>query len=125
MVYRFAVQMSGSATVAEEVTQEVFLALIREPGHYDPARAKLSTYLYGMARNQVLRYLEQDRAMVPLAGEGDEEEAPLPGEPAGGGDVLGELTRRETIDSLRRAVLALPQKYREVVVLCEHFLIQG
>ena len=32
---------------------------------------------------------------------------------------LEELTRAETIESVRKAVLSLPAKYREVVVLCE------
>ncbi len=35
------------------------------------------------------------------------------------GDVLGDLARREAIDSVRRAVLSLPKHYREVVVLCD------
>jgi len=51
-VYRFALLMTGAANVAEEVTQEIFLAMIREPHRYDPARASLSAYLYGMARNR-------------------------------------------------------------------------
>jgi RNA polymerase sigma-70 factor (ECF subfamily) len=34
-------------------------------------------------------------------------------------DPLGDLTRSETIESVRQAVLGLPAHYREVVVLCE------
>ena len=34
-------------------------------------------------------------------------------------DTLGDLTRGETIDSVRQAVLALPANFREVVVLCD------
>ena len=34
-------------------------------------------------------------------------------------DPLLDLTRREGIDALRRAVQALPRRYREVVVLCD------
>jgi RNA polymerase sigma-70 factor (ECF subfamily) len=29
-IYRFALHMSGSATAAEDITQEVFLALLRQ-----------------------------------------------------------------------------------------------
>ena len=36
-VYRFAIQMSGSESIAEDVTQEVFLLLMREAAGYDPA----------------------------------------------------------------------------------------
>src|SRR5690348_3594229 len=56
-IYRFALQMSGSPAVAEDVTQEVFLALLREDCGYDPARGTLSAYLYGIARKLVLRHL--------------------------------------------------------------------
>lgn len=37
-LFRFALQMSGSAAVAEDVTQEVFLTLIRDGRGYDPRR---------------------------------------------------------------------------------------
>jgi len=35
------------------------------------------------------------------------------------GDPLDDLTRGETIQSLRDSILALPPHYREVIVLCE------
>src|SRR5258708_8785705 len=65
-VYRFALQMSGRSSVAEEVTQEVFLAMIREAGRFDPGRGSLMAYLYGIARNHVLRCLERDRFYVSM-----------------------------------------------------------
>src|SRR5258708_20467238 len=68
-VYRFALLMSGSPNIAEEVVQEVFLALIRDAQRYDPTRAPLSTYLCGIARNHVLRLLSRERAFVPLPDE--------------------------------------------------------
>ena len=112
-VYRFALYCSGSAEVAEEITQEVFLLLIRAPRQYDAARGPLTAYLCGVARNRLRERWKQDRVLVPL----DEEEH---GRPAheGPGDPLGELTSREALDALRHAVLTLPLRYREVVVLC-------
>jgi len=118
-IYRFALQMCGSESVAEDVVQEVFMALIREGQRFDPARGSLSSYLYGVARNQVLRRLERER---PFAASLDEETGH--GEAAGDAadarpDPLSELARAETVASVRQAVLALPAHYREVVVLCE------
>ena len=52
-IFRFALQMCGSESVAEDVVQEVFMALIREGQRFDPSRGTLSSYLYGVARNQV------------------------------------------------------------------------
>src|SRR5206468_11318462 len=56
------------------------------------------------------------RAMVAL--ETDSDEATLP-ELALEDDPLLDLTHREGLEALRRAVQALPRRYREVVVLCD------
>ena len=37
-IYRFALNMSGSSAVAEEVTQEVFMTVIRDGSRFDAAR---------------------------------------------------------------------------------------
>ena len=115
-IFRFALHMSGSAATAEDITQEVFLALIREGRGYDPSKGTLSGYLFGIARKLVLRHLE--RARLDVAIDEGAEEFPVP-ELSALDDPLAELTHRETIDSLRRAVLALPRRYREVVLLCD------
>jgi RNA polymerase sigma-70 factor, ECF subfamily len=115
-IFRFALHMSGSEALAEDITQEVFLAVIRDDCGFDPARGTLSGYLYGIARKQLLRHIERSRLDVTL--ESDLEDTALP-EMAVDDDPLGDLTRREGIEALRRAVLALPRRYREVVVLCD------
>ena len=114
-VYRFALQMSGRPSVAEEVTQEVFLTVIRDAGRFDPRRGTLVAYLYGIARNHVLRSLERDRLYVPMQDEPECDGSPWTARE----DTLGDLTRGETIESVRQAVLALPANFREVVVLCD------
>jgi len=114
-VYRFALQMSGRRGIAEEVTQEVFLAVIREAGRFDARRGPVLSYLYGIARNHVLRCLERDRPYVAI----EEEQEGEISKWAAVEDTLGDLTRGETIESVRRAVLALPTAFREVVVLCD------
>jgi len=115
-IYRFALHMSGSASQAEDVTQEVFLAILRDECGYDPARGTLSGYLFGIARKLLLRHMERSRSDVPI--EGDPEEAAI-AEWAADGSPLEDLTHREGIESLRRAIRTLPRRYREVVVLCD------
>ncbi len=115
-IYRFAMHMSGSATAAEDITQEVFLALLRQECGFDPERGTLSGYLFGIARKLVLRNLERRRADVPIESESDEAASP---ELAVIDDPLVDLTRREGMEALRRAVMALPRRYREVVLLCD------
>jgi RNA polymerase sigma-70 factor, ECF subfamily len=118
-IYRFALQMSGSPAAAEDVTQEVFLTLMRDARNYDPARGSLGAYLYGIGRNHVLRWLDRGRSNVPLAADQNEESSEVAATLVAADNPLGDLTRRETVDTVRRAVLALPPHYREVVVLCE------
>ena len=102
--------MSGSRDVAEEVTQEVFLAMLTGAHQYAPDRGSLEGFLIGIARNQVRRHI---RALNTLA-------APVrePAKPASE-DWLQELTREQDLIGLRTAILALPPNYREVVVLCD------
>ncbi len=121
-VYRFALQMTGSVVIAEDVTQEVFMELIEHGRRFDPSRGALRSFLYGIARNLVLRRIDKDGHAGPKFGwESRLESGPEPAMedfPAIE-DVLGDLTRRETIDQVRRAVSSLPPVYREAVVLCD------
>ena len=114
-VYRFALRMSGSPALAEDVTQDVFIALMRDGHQFDPARGTMAGYLYGMARHRVLRRLERERSFVSLT---EEEETPLGERFVADDDPLVEYAQQELAETVRQAVLALPAHYREVVVLC-------
>jgi RNA polymerase sigma-70 factor (ECF subfamily) len=111
--------MSGSEAIAEDVTQEVFMALARGDVHYDSSRGSFSNYLFGVARNQVLRRLEKDRFLSPIYEDEEGREASTPECLITLNDPLDDLTRKEVIASVRQAVLTLPAHYREVVVLCD------
>ena len=121
-IYRFALHMSGNEGVAEEVTQEAFLVLVRDPGRYDPGRATLKAFLYGVARNHTLRALEKESRFTPFRevqadSSSEEQSEPSIADPTA--DASEDLLRREQIGRVRRAVLALPPVYREAVVLCD------
>ena len=85
------------------------MELIEHGRRFDPARGALTSFLFGVARNLVLRRIEKDRSQH------ESELADLAAED----DVVGDLTRRQTIERVRRAVLSLPAVYREAVVLCD------
>jgi RNA polymerase sigma-70 factor, ECF subfamily len=112
-VFRFALQMCGSKALADDVTQEVFMVLIREGNTFDATRGSVSAFLMGVARNHVLRRLRRERFYVA---EGAEEPAKTSRATE---NPLEDLSRTETIESVRKSVLALPERYREVVVLCD------
>jgi RNA polymerase sigma-70 factor, ECF subfamily len=113
-VYRFALQMSGKTEIAEEVTQEVFLVVMKAAQRYDSQRGSVAAFLYGIARNFVLRALERERHYFIALDDSGAKEAVAEQQ-----DILGDLAHNERLETLRRAVLALPPVYREVVVLCD------
>ena len=120
-IYRFALHMTGRPEAAEEVVQEAFMTLIRETPKFDSARGTPQAFLFGIARNHVRRLVESDRRFVPLAEDDDLQvragQALLS---YGLGESLSDdMARAEIIDRVRRAVLALPQHYREAVTLCD------
>ena len=105
-IFRFALHMSGRRETAEEVTQDVFLALLAGLPHYARERGPLQPYLIGMARHHVRRYLAQPPA-GPDGLQPDHD------------DPLHGITSEEELAAVRAAVLKLPPNYREVIVLCD------
>jgi RNA polymerase sigma-70 factor (ECF subfamily) len=128
-IYRFALRMSGEATLAEDVVQEVFMTLIGSADStYDPQRGSLGGYLFGVARNLVRRRLASRGRWISFIDDNHDQEPQgsasyslhnpeMSGDLAS--DPLVELTRQEAIESVRRAILALPEHYREAIVLCD------
>ncbi len=117
-VYRFALQMCGSQAIAEDVTQEVFMVLISDGHTFDPARGSLNSFLLGVARNHVLRRLKRERFYVSIEEDSDNDPT-AKGRFVTTAGPLDDLSRTETVESVRRAVLSLPERYRAVVVLCD------
>jgi RNA polymerase sigma-70 factor (ECF subfamily) len=117
-IYRFALHMSGSAATAEDVTQEVFLLLMRDAYRFDASKGTLAAFLFGVARHHVWRYLGRGGRELPIDAAND-------GRPVTGGrpdrvtDPLAAAARIETIEAVRRAVRQLPAHQREVIVLCD------
>lgn len=110
VVYRFACAMTGSSVVAEDVVQEVFLTLMRDLTRYDPVRAALPTYLYGVARNISRARARKDRRFVNL----EAASSVLAND-----DPAARISEREDVRVLRVAIRGLPAKFREVLVLCD------
>ena len=111
-VYRFALHLTGSPAVADDVTQDVFMAVIRDAGRFETGRSTVVAWLCGIARNFVRRRFAEPET-DPL--EVDDLEAT----PALTPDPLGDLTQAEMLEALNRAVVSLPLRYREAVVLCD------
>jgi RNA polymerase sigma-70 factor, ECF subfamily len=109
-VYRFALQICGIRHIAEEVTQETFLSLIRTPRNYHAERGPLLLYLFGIARRLVWKSERRDRIYEALDNERDL--------PVSSPEFADDFARKDQAKRVRYAILSLPRKYREVIVLC-------
>lgn len=104
-VFQFAWRLTGSRSEADDVTQECFLTLVRGAA-FDCKRGELRAYLFGIARNLVLRRLRISAH--------EAEEAPYAVAPV---DVLGELLEAERAAIVAGAMMRLPVLQREAIVL--------
>jgi RNA polymerase sigma-70 factor, ECF subfamily len=65
-VFDFVYRLMHCTDLAEDITQECFLALVRAPERFDPGRASLKVYLFGIARNLALKNYRDQRMAEPL-----------------------------------------------------------
>jgi RNA polymerase sigma-70 factor, ECF subfamily len=126
-VYRFLMHMTGSVTVAEDLTQGVFVAILDAicsgaTGQFDPRKGTLEGYLLGIARNLAREERRKTHRLVPLENifETSEwsrflddvcREHPMQ-------DAETLLALQSDLKLLHRAILDLPHPYRETIVLC-------
>lgn len=116
-IYRFALRMTGNTWAAEEIVQDVFMTLVREPKKYDAERGALGAFLYGVARNRIMKHQERLPREVPLLNPEDDGFKGYPlavdsATPAHWAEL------RERRDHVRAAVLELPADFREAAALC-------
>jgi RNA polymerase sigma-70 factor, ECF subfamily len=113
-VYRFARAMTGSSDAAEDITQEVFVVLLTDAGRFDPSRAAFTTYVYGIVRNLSRHRVRRDRPGLSL------DELLREGRDIDADDDPSRLVEgAELAGAVRRALIALPSRYRELIVLCD------
>jgi RNA polymerase sigma-70 factor (ECF subfamily) len=106
VVFRYAFRMTGSASAAEDVVQDSFLALWRKPEAYVSTRGEMRAFLLGITRNLILKQWRDQRPHLEL----DDDSwviQPL------------DLEESERAEGVGKAVLALPPLQRETLVLAE------
>jgi RNA polymerase sigma-70 factor (ECF subfamily) len=105
-VYGFAYRLTRRADVAEDLTQECFLALVRAPQRFDPARGSMKTYLFGIARNLALKHYRDHSTEESL----DEDAFASP----------DSRTAIEVGAAVEAAIAALPPLQQEALILFEY-----
>lgn len=120
-VYRLAMNLTRNAQDAEEITQDVFLAVSRKIGTFD-GRAAFSTWLYRVAANAALMKLRRRRSEphfpIEEAGPAFAADGQFARPVADWSDLPeDQLLAAESRQVLGQAIEALPPDYKAVVVL--------
>jgi RNA polymerase sigma-70 factor, ECF subfamily len=125
-VYRFALRLTGAPSEAEDLVQETFLRAFRARDQYTPGTSARS-WLFTICRNAYLRERERDSRrdeLVARAAHAEVEgDVPVSETPvfAGRGDYdpEGDFFRGLVDSRIFEAIDALPQDFREAVVLSD------
>ena len=123
-VLNFVFRMVNNRHVAEEITQEVFLALVHNAQRYEPT-AKFTTYLYTIASNLVskewLRRKRRPRLFSLTGGWHSNGDDPAMDALEQVSDdracVLSRFQRMEITEAVNDALKELPEHQREAFVL--------
>jgi RNA polymerase sigma-70 factor (ECF subfamily) len=115
-VFRYAFYTTGSMSAAEEVLQEVFMALLKNGNRYKSTQGDVAGFVFGIARNFIRRFKKRERLSEDLPGD-EALEKILGNQP--GAELTAQMMRYQGIQRIRAAIATLPGHYRQVIVLCD------
>lgn len=113
--YSLARRICADDGLAEDVVQEVFLTLWRDPGRFDPARGSFATWLLTLIHHKAVDSVRREstvRRRVVSAPEAGENWSPTP---APGADQAAMV--RVAAGQVREALHQLPLEQRQVLAL--------
>jgi RNA polymerase sigma-70 factor, ECF subfamily len=105
IVYSVALRVLGDTAAAEDILQEVFLQLWRNPGSFDASRGSLGAWLAVIARNRAIDGLRKRRP------ESDVEDVVLSIEP----DLADEADRARAAEKVRGVLGTMPAAQRSAL----------
>ena len=105
IVYSVALRVLGDTAAAEDVLQEVFMQLWKNPGVFDSSRGNLGAWLAVIARNRAIDGLRKRRP------ETDVEDVIVSVEP----DMSGDAERSRAMEKVRSALSAMPAVQRSAL----------
>lgn len=111
----YLVRSGCAEALAEELTQETMVAIWRRAASFDPSRARLSTWIFTIARNLRIDHLRRGGRSVPVVeGEGWDADQ-QPADQALAPDQQALAAQREV--NVRQALAALPPDQVQVLML--------
>jgi RNA polymerase sigma-70 factor, ECF subfamily len=105
LVYSVALRVLGDTGVAEDVLQEVFMQLWRNPGLFDASRGNLAPWLAVITRNRAIDSLRKRRPETDL------EDVVVSVEP----DMAGDAQRGRAMEKVRGALGNMPLAQRSAL----------
>lgn len=107
LVYAVALRVLGDTGAAEDVLQEVFLQLWRNPSVFDSSRGHLGAWLGVITRNRAIDSLRKRRPETDIA------DVVVSVEP----DMAGEAERSRAMKTVRGALAGMPEAQRRALEL--------
>jgi RNA polymerase sigma-70 factor, ECF subfamily len=105
IVYSVALRVLGDTGAAEDVLQEVFMQLWRNPGGFDSSRGNLAPWLAVIARNRAIDLLRKRRPETDIA------DVVVSVEP----DLAGEAERSRAMQRVRDVLSGMPSSQRSAL----------
>lgn len=107
-LYRYVLRLVHETTVAEDLLQEVFVAVWRGASRFK-GRAQVRTWIFRIAHNQAVNWLRRQRPALRLNA--------VEGLPSKGDPVVDRTMARWRADQVRQALPRLSAKHRAVLEL--------
>ena len=108
-VHRMIFNLTHDSHIAEDIGQEVFIAVYKKLSTFDPMRCKFSTWIFTIARNKSINHLRKKKNEIQTISDNTSIDA-QPSE---------ELCKKEFARQMDRALSSLPGKQKNAFVLAE------
>ncbi len=105
VVYSVALRVLGETSAAEDVLQEIFMQLWRNPGSFDSGRGNLAPWLAVITRNRAVDMLRKRRPQTEMT------ETVVSVEP----DMAGDADRGRTVEKVRAVLKEMPAQQRSAL----------
>jgi len=114
-ILAFAFRMLGSIELAEDITHDCFVNLIKNSSRFDPSRGQLRSYLFATVRNLALKHFHKKSRESSIEDLPEDFDAVFEGQ-----EPLYRLLSEELSVEVRKAITELPPLQREVILLFEY-----
>ncbi len=109
-IYNFLLSRTKDSGVSDEIVSRTFYKMYQALSSYNPKKAAFSTWLFTIARNELLMYVRTTNRETP---ELDDEHLSMPDFDTPETKIL----KKETENSLKAALLKLPERDRKIITM--------